>query len=107
MLRRLATSGAALLALLPLLAGVSAQAQKVLDPYQIKRTVLSSDGRYMAFDFYQLSADERRRTMYSVAVYDTQTESIELHIAPPPREFHSASFSPDNRPGWPDRDGMP
>jgi hypothetical protein len=74
-----------------------AQAQKVLDPYQIKRTVLSSDGRYMAFDFYKLGADERSRTRYSVAVYDMETESIELHIAPPPREFHSASFSPDDR----------
>lgn len=97
MLRRLASCGAALLTLLTLFAGVTAHAQKVLDPYWIKRTVLSSDGRYMAFDFFQLSADEKRRTTYSVAVYDMQTESIELHIAPPPREFHSASFSPDDR----------
>ncbi|GJL87354.1 MAG: hypothetical protein DHS20C03_10630 [Minwuia thermotolerans] len=75
----------------------AAQAQKVLDPYQIKRTVLSSDGRYMVFDFHKLGADEKTRTRYSVAVYDMATESIELHIAPPPREFHSASFSPDDR----------
>ena len=86
-----------LLGLALLFPATAAQAQKVLDPYQIKRTVLSSDGRYMAFDFHKLSADERTRTRYSVAVYDMETESIELHIAPPPREFHSASFSPDDR----------
>lgn len=86
-----------LFGLLLILPVAPAQAQKVLDPYQIKRTVLSSDGRYMAFDFYKLGADERSRTRYSVAVYDMETESVELHIAPPPREFHSASFSPDDR----------
>lgn len=88
---------ALLLSLAMLFLGSAAQAQKVLDPYQVKRTVLSSDGRYMAFDFYKLGADGRSRTRYSVAVYDMETESIELHIAPPPREFHSASFSPDDR----------
>ena len=69
----------------------------MLDPYQVKRTVLSSDGCYMAFDFHKLGADERSRTRYSVAVYDIEAETIELHVAPPPREFHSASFSPDDR----------
>ncbi len=86
-----------LLGLTLLLLGPAVQAQKVLDPYWIKRTVLSSDGRYMAFDFLKISADEKQWTAYSVAVYDMETESIELHIAPPPREFHSASFSPDDR----------
>ena len=46
-----------LLGLALLFPATAAQAQKVLDPYQIKRTVLSSDGRYMAFDFHKLSAE--------------------------------------------------
>lgn len=86
-----------LFGLLLILPVAPAQAQKVLDPYQIKRTVLSSDGRYMAFDFHQLSPDERRRAPYAIAVYDIAAETIDLHVAPPPREFHSASFSPDDR----------
>ena len=86
-----------LLGLTLLFPAIAAQAQKVLDPYWIKRTVLSSDGRYMAFDFSQISPDERRRAPYAIAVYDMAAETIELHVAPPPREFHSASFSPDDR----------
>lgn len=86
-----------LLGLAVLFLGSAVQAQKVLDPYWIKRTVLSSDGRYMAFDFSQISPDERRRAPYAIAVYDMAAETIELHVAPPPREFHSTSFSPDDR----------
>ena len=82
-----------LLGLAMLFLSSAAQAQKVLDPYQIKRTVLSSDGRYMVFDFHKLGSDERSRTRYSVAVYDMETESIELHIAPPPRDQYSWIYS--------------
>ena len=61
-----------------------AQAQKVLDPYQIKRTVLSGDGRDIGFDFDQLRKDESLRTRSSLLV---NIAGIESHATSPLHEF--------------------
>lgn len=74
-----------------------ASAQKVLDRYQVGRPALSHDGRLLAFDFYETASDASRSTHRMIGVYDIEAETVQLHIAPPPRSFSTPSFSPDGQ----------
>ena len=74
-----------------------ASAQKVLDEFQIHHPSLSYDGRYLAFDFYLAGRDRRPVSHNMIAIYDLEQESVQLHIAPPPRGFYWPSFSPDGQ----------
>jgi hypothetical protein len=86
-----------LIAVVIVLSSFPASAQRVLDQYQIRRSSMSFDGRYVAFEFFETRENPRRFSDYRIAVYDTVDRQIEIHVAPSPRNFHSPSLSPDGR----------
>ena len=56
---------------------------------------LSSDGRYMAFDFEEFTRDGKRtiRSRLNIGIYDIQKKSVEIFFSPIPEyDWHSPSF---------------